>query len=115
VLLLRATGRKTGRKRTTPLLYAPVDGGYVVIASKGGAPSDPQWYRNLVANPTAEVRIGRSTIPVRARTAEGAERDRYWRALTDLYAGYDRYQAKTNRRIPVVFLQPHSAGGDTPS
>jgi deazaflavin-dependent oxidoreductase (nitroreductase family) len=104
VLLLTTTGRRSGRRRTTPLLYAPVDGGYVVIASKGGASRDPQWYGNLVVQPSAEVQIGRATVPVCARTAEGSERDRYWRALTDLYSGYDRYQERTSRRIPVVLL-----------
>lgn len=118
MLLLTATGRTTGRRRTTPLLYAPVGGGYVVIASKGGARRDPQWYRNLLAHPSAEVRVGGATVPVRARTTEGEERERYWRALTALYAGYDRYQAKTSRRIPVVLLERVSRDGvvtgDTP-
>jgi len=107
VLLLTTTGRKSGRPRTSPLLYAQaVDNGYMVIASKGGAPQHPLWYLNLQANPLAAVTIGRETRQVRARTAEGEERERLWRSLADLYPGYDKYAEKTSRRIPVVVLEP---------
>jgi F420H(2)-dependent quinone reductase len=107
VLLLTTTGRKSGRPRTNPLLYAPAgDNGYMVIASKGGAPQHPLWYLNLQANPLAEVTVGRETHKVRARDAQGEERERLWRALTDLYSGYDRYAQKTSRTIPVVVLEP---------
>ena len=106
VLLLTATGRKSGQPRTQPLLYAQADEGYVLIASKGGADQHPLWYRNLQANPQAEVTIGRETQPVRARDAQGEERERLWRALADLYSGYDKYAQKTSRQIPVVVLEP---------
>ncbi len=107
VLLLTTTGRKSGRQRTSPLLYTRAgDNGYMVIASKGGAPQHPLWYRNLQANPLAEVTVGRKTQQVRARDAQGEERERLWRALADLYPGYDRYAQKTSRRIPVVVLEP---------
>ena len=106
VLLLTTTGRKSGKPRTTPLLYARAGDGYVLIASKGGAEHDPLWYRNLQANPRAEIQIGRKTEQVRARDAEGEERERSWRALTDLYGGYDDYARKTSREIPVVLLEP---------
>ena len=107
VLLLTTTGRKSGQKRTNPLLYAPAgDDGYMVIASKGGAPQHPLWYLNLQANPLAAVTVGRATRQVRARTAEGEERERLWRSLADLYPGYDKYAEKTSRRIPVVVLEP---------
>jgi F420H(2)-dependent quinone reductase len=106
VLLLTTTGRKSGKPRTTPLLYARAGDGYVLIASKGGAERDPLWYRNLQATPRAEIQVGRKTKQVRARTAEGEDRDRLWRALTDLYAGYDEYAKKTSRTIPVVVLEP---------
>jgi F420H(2)-dependent quinone reductase len=106
VLLLTTTGRKSGKSRTTPLLYARVGDGYVLIASKGGAERDPLWYRNLQATPHADVQVGRRKQHVHARTAEGDERERGWRALTDLYPGYDGYQEKTSRTIPVVFLEP---------
>jgi len=106
VLLLTTTGRKTGRARTTPLLYTPAGDGYAVIASKGGAPKHPLWYLNLRANPRVEVTVGRDTRQLHARDAEGEERERLWRALTDMYSGYDRYAEKTSRHIPVVVLEP---------
>jgi deazaflavin-dependent oxidoreductase (nitroreductase family) len=107
VLLLTTTGRKSGRPRTTPLLYAPAGDGYAVIASKGGAPQHPLWYLNLQANPCAEVTVGGKTRQLHARDAEGEERERLWRALTDMYSGYDTY-AQTSRRIPVVVLEPEA-------
>jgi deazaflavin-dependent oxidoreductase (nitroreductase family) len=106
VLLLTTTGRKTGKPRTQPLLYADAGDGYAVIASKGGADAHPLWYRNLQANPRVEVTIGRVTRPMRARDAEGDERDRLWRSLAENYSGYDGYAKKTTRRIPVVVLEP---------
>ena len=106
VLLLTTTGRKSGQPRTNPLLYAPAgDNAYMVIASKGGADQHPLWYRNLQANPLAAVTVGRKTQQVRARDAEGEERERLWRSLADLYPGYDKYAEKTSRRIPVVVLE----------
>jgi deazaflavin-dependent oxidoreductase (nitroreductase family) len=105
VLLLTTTGRKSGQPRTNPLLYTDAgDNAYMVIASKGGADQHPLWYLNLQANPLAEVTIGRETRQVRARDAEGDERERLWRALADLNPGYDKYAKKTSRRIPVVVL-----------
>jgi deazaflavin-dependent oxidoreductase (nitroreductase family) len=106
VLLLTSTGRKSGKPRTNPLLYARAGDGYAVIASKGGAPQHPLWYLNLQASPHAEVTVGRETRHVHARDAEGEERERLWRALTDVYPGYDKYAEKTSRRIPVVVLEP---------
>lgn len=108
VLLLTTKGRKSGRPRTQPLLYAPAGDGFAVIASKGGADAHPLWYRNLQANSGVEVTVGRVTRPMHARDAEGEERDRLWRALADNYAGYDAYAKKTTRRIPVVVLEPVS-------
>ena len=106
VLLLTTTGRKSGRPRTQPLLYTPAGAGYAVIASKGGAPQHPLWYLNLRANPNVDVTVGRNTWHLRARDAEGEERERLWRAMTRVYAGYDRYAEKTSRHIPVVVLEP---------
>jgi F420H(2)-dependent quinone reductase len=105
VLLLTTIGRKSGQPRTQPLAYTRVGDGYAVIASKGGAAQHPLWYLNLRANPLAEVTVGRNTWKVRARDAEGEERERLWRALADLYPGYDRYAQKTGRRIPVAVLE----------
>jgi deazaflavin-dependent oxidoreductase (nitroreductase family) len=105
VLLLTTIGRKSGRPRTQPLAYTRVGDGYAVIASKGGAAQHPLWYLNLRANALAEVTVGRETRKVRARDAEGEERERLWRALADLHPGYDRYAQKTSRRIPVLVLE----------
>ena len=105
VLLLTTIGRKSGKPRTQPLAYTRAGDGYAVIASKGGAAQHPLWYLNLRANPLAEVTIGRETRKVSARDAEGEEREQLWRALADLYPGYDRYAQKTSRRIPVVVLE----------
>jgi deazaflavin-dependent oxidoreductase (nitroreductase family) len=105
VLLLTTIGRKSGRPRTQPLAYTHVGEGYAVIASKGGAAQHPLWYLNLRANPLAEVTVGRETRKVLAREAQGEERERLWRALANLYPGYDRYAQKTSRRIPVVVLE----------
>jgi deazaflavin-dependent oxidoreductase (nitroreductase family) len=113
VLLLTTTGRKTGRPRTQPLTYTNAGDGYAVIASKGGAAQHPLWYLNLRAHPLAQVTVGRETRKVRARDAEGEEREEFWHALTDLYPGYDRYAGKTSRRIPVVVLEPVSAGSSS--
>lgn len=109
VLLLTTTGRRSGRPRTQPLLYKRSGDGYAVIASKGGAAQHPLWYLNLQANPRAEVTVGRETRPVRARDAQGEERERLWRALAELYPGYDKYAQKTSRQIPVVVLEPVAA------
>jgi deazaflavin-dependent oxidoreductase (nitroreductase family) len=107
VLLLTTTGRKTGQPRTSPLLYTDAgNNAYMVIASKGGSDQHPFWYLNLQANALAEVTIGRHTLPVRARDAQGEERERLWRALADLNPGFDGYAKKTSRRIPVVVLEP---------
>jgi F420H(2)-dependent quinone reductase len=105
VLLLTTTGRKSGQPRTQPLAFTKAGNGYAVIASKGGSAKHPLWYLNLRANPLAEVTVGRETRKVRARDAHGAERERLWHALTDLYPGYDRYAQKTSRQIPVIVLE----------
>jgi deazaflavin-dependent oxidoreductase (nitroreductase family) len=106
VLLLTSTGRKSGKSRTNPLMYTRAGEAYVVIASKGGSDQHPLWYLNLQANPRAEVTVGRKKREVRARDAQGEERERLWRALADVYTGYDNYAKKTSRRIPVVVLEP---------
>jgi len=105
-LLLTTTGRKSGAARTTPLIYARSGAGYCVIASKGGAPAHPGWYLNLQASPEAEVQVARERFRVRARVAEGAERERLWSRMAELFPPYDEYAAKTDREIPVVVLEP---------
>jgi deazaflavin-dependent oxidoreductase (nitroreductase family) len=106
VLLLTTTGRKTGKRRTTPLLYLEDAGRYVIVASVGGAPKHPAWYLNLRSNPEATIQIGRKTLAVSAEAAQADERTRLWTAVTQMYAGYDAYQAKTSREIPIVILTP---------
>jgi deazaflavin-dependent oxidoreductase (nitroreductase family) len=106
VLLLTTTGRKTGKRRTAPLLYAEDAGRYVIVASVGGAPRHPAWYLNLRDHPEATIRVGHRTIGVHAETAAPEERARLWMLVTRMYPGYDGYQAKTSRVIPIVILTP---------
>jgi len=105
-LLLTTTGRRSGKPRTLPLIYTEVDGGYAVIASKGGAPDHPAWYRNLEAHPEVEVQVADRRFRARARDARGEERARIWKRMAEIYPGYDQYQARTDREIPVVVLEP---------
>jgi len=107
-LLLTTTGRTTGKKRTLPLIYKKVGPNYVIVASKGGSAEDPFWYRNLQANPEAEIQVKHDIIQVRARTAEGAERAALWREAVEQLPQYDEYQARTDRQIPVIVLEPQS-------
>jgi deazaflavin-dependent oxidoreductase (nitroreductase family) len=105
ILLLTTTGRTSGEPRTTPLIHT-VDGDrWVVIASKGGAPEHPDWYKNLEAGPEATIQVEADEIPVLARAAEGEERDRLWAAMTEEWPGYDDYRRMTDREIPVVVLE----------
>ena len=105
-LLLTTTGRKSGEPRLLPLLYRKVDAGYVVIASKGGAPSHPAWFLNLLETPDCEIRVGRDQFRVTARESEGDERAELWALMAELYPPYNDYQAATDREIPVVVLEP---------
>ena len=106
-LLLATTGRKSGQKFLFPLIYGPAGKGYVVIASKGGAPDHPGWYKNLLADAQVEVQVADKTLKAKARTVTGAERTKLWREMAALFPPYDRYQEKaTGREIPVVVLDP---------
>jgi deazaflavin-dependent oxidoreductase (nitroreductase family) len=105
ILLLTTTGRKSGEPRTMPLIHVEDDGRWVIIASKGGAPEHPGWYSNLEADSDAEIQVRDEVIPVRAHDAEGEERDRLWKQMTEDWPAYDEYQEKTDRRIPVVVLE----------
>ena len=105
VLLLTTTGRKSGEKRTTPLIYAKDDGRYVIVASKGGAPEDPGWYANLVKTPEVELQVEDAVFRARARTASGDERARLWRKANEVWPHYDEYATRTSREIPVVVLE----------
>jgi len=106
MLLLRTVGRTTGEARTSALLYVPDGERYAVIASKGGDVRHPGWFHNLTANPEVEIQIGRERIPVKARVAEGEERERLWAKANEVNQGqYDTYQSRTDRKIPVVVLE----------
>ena len=110
-LLLTTRGRKSGRDISTPLIYGRHGHAYVVIASKGGAPEHPDWYKNLVADPTSRIQVGRDSYRVRARTATRDERPQLWAQLQEIYPPYDDYQRNTGgREIPVVVLEPAAAG-----
>ena len=102
ILLLTTEGRRSGESRTTPLIHRTDGDRWVVVASKGGSPSNPGWYENLQANPEAMIQVRDERVPVRASTAEGEERDRLWSLMTEVWPAYDDYQAKTDRQIPVV-------------
>jgi deazaflavin-dependent oxidoreductase (nitroreductase family) len=105
-LLLTATGRRTGRKLTSPLIFGRDGDDYLIVASMGGAPRHPSWYLNLKANPQAEIQVRDQTLAVVARTASAAEKSRVWRIMTDIWPNYDVYQSRTVRDIPVVVLSP---------
>ena len=105
ILLLTTTGRRTGNDTTTPLIYDLDGDNPVIVASKGGAPEHPGWYRNLVKNPEVEVQIKGEKFRARARTAEGEERERLWRLMNEMWPHYAEYQEKTDREIPVVVLE----------
>lgn len=105
MLLLTTTGAKSGQPRTTPLVHTMDGDRIVVIASKGGAPTNPDWFRNLVANPTATVEMGTEKFPVRARVTEGEERQHLYDQQAALMPGFAEYQKKTTRQIPVVVLE----------
>jgi proline iminopeptidase len=108
-LLLTTTGRKTGEPRTTPLIYEDAgDGSYVIVASKGGAPEHPGWYRNLTKEPKVELQVKDEVFPARARTAHGEERERLWKLAAQQWPDYDAYQQRTDREIPVIVLERSS-------
>jgi deazaflavin-dependent oxidoreductase (nitroreductase family) len=105
-LLLQHVGAKTGKKRIDPLLYFEDGPNLIIIASKGGYPKHPAWFHNLKANPDTIVQVGAERRRVRARVATPDERPRLWAMVTKPYPHYDSYQARTDREIPVVILEP---------
>lgn len=104
-LLLTTKGRKSGELRTLPLIYGQDGKHYVIVASRGGAPDHPGWYKNLVATPAVEVQVAADKFKARTSTAQGEERARLWKLMTRIWPAYDEYQAKTSRQIPVVVLE----------
>ena len=111
ILLLTATGRRTGELHTSPLIFGKDGEDHLVIASMGGAPAHPQWYRNLQANPHAELQVKAERFPVVARTATPEEKPRLWQIMRDQWPNYDVYQSRTDREIPVVVLSRISPAG----
>lgn len=109
LLLLTTTGAKSGKRRTTPLVYMPDGDRYIIFASKAGQPTNPDWYHNLVAHPDVTIEVGTRTIDVIAKVITGAERDRLFAEQVKRAPGFGEYQAKTTRTIPVIALeQPKS-------
>ena len=105
ILLLTTLGRRSGEQRTTPLIHR-VDGDrYVVVASKGGAPENPAWFENLMAEPAVTLQVLDEVFGARASVAEGAERERLWGLMSEVWPAYEEYQQRTDRQIPVVVLQ----------
>jgi deazaflavin-dependent oxidoreductase (nitroreductase family) len=104
-LLLTTTGRKTGKRYTTPLIYRKQGDAYTVVASKGGDDDPPQWYVNLQADPEVEVQVRGDKFTARARTATPEEKPAMWQAMAETWPAYDDYQRKTERVIPVVVLE----------
>jgi len=107
VMLLTTTGRKSGKRRTSPLLYMRDGENVVCVASKGGMPRHPLWYRNLQANPEVEIQIGTEVRRMKAVVATPEQKAQYWPRLVAMYPDFDDYQARTERDIPVIVLSPH--------
>ncbi len=105
ILLLTTKGRKSGKPRTTPLIYESDGDRYVIVASKGGAPEDPGWYKNLAKTPEVELQVRDDVFPAHAHVADGEERDRLWKLAAQQWPDYDEYAKKTDREIPVVVLE----------
>ncbi|MGB6456912.1 MAG: nitroreductase family deazaflavin-dependent oxidoreductase [Streptosporangiaceae bacterium] len=108
LLLLHTTGARTGQEHVTPVMYRKVDDGYAVFASFAGQPRNPAWYHNLVANPSVQAEIGTQTLRLHARVADDAERGPIWTSHKTEFPGFQEYEDKTTRQIPVVILEPAS-------
>ena len=104
LLLLNTTGAKSGQERVSPVVYQPVGDAWAVFASKAGAPTNPDWFHNLKANPEASIELGTETVPVSATVLDGAERDEIWTKQKELMPGFADYEKATTRTIPVVLL-----------
>ena len=109
LLLLTTTGAKSGKRRVNPLAYTTDGDRLVIIASKGGAPSSPDWYYNLVAHPKVTIEVGTQTFEATATVVAGEERDILYAKQAALMPGFAEYQKKTTRKIPVVVLERHTS------
>jgi deazaflavin-dependent oxidoreductase (nitroreductase family) len=106
LLILHTTGAKSGEVRENPVVYKDLGGSYAVFASKGGAPTNPDWYYNILAHPALEAEIGTETVALTARVAGPEEREQIWVPWKTANPGFAEYEAKTTRTIPVVILEP---------
>jgi deazaflavin-dependent oxidoreductase (nitroreductase family) len=106
MLLLDHVGARSGTRRTSPLVYVRDGEDVVIVASKGGHPKNPAWFHNVMANPDTTVQIGSRRMPVHARLADPAERERLWPMAVQVYGGYEGYRRRTEREIPLVVLEP---------
>jgi deazaflavin-dependent oxidoreductase (nitroreductase family) len=104
LLLLHTTGAKSGAERINPVMYFIDNGRYIVIASKGGAPMNPDWYHNILANPEITIEVGTEKFPVTATVASEPERTRLYEKMESISSGFTDYKTKTSRKIPVVIL-----------
>ena len=104
MLLLHTTGAKSGEERVNPLVYQQVGEELAVFGSRGGAPTHPDWYRNIVAEPSVTVEVGTETVPMQARITSGEERERIWEQQKAMAPGFAEYEKTANREIPVVLL-----------
>jgi deazaflavin-dependent oxidoreductase (nitroreductase family) len=109
LLLLTHTGAKSGRTRTNPLAYLADGDRFVVFATKGGSPTHPDWFHNLVANPDATIEVGTDTFDVVAEVAEGDERERLWKEQVSRNQSFGEYESRTSRVIPVIVLRRRTA------
>ncbi|HEX3643555.1 MAG TPA: nitroreductase family deazaflavin-dependent oxidoreductase [Ktedonobacteraceae bacterium] len=105
MLLLTTTGAKSGKQYTTPLVYLPDSNRLIIFASKAGAPTNPDWYHNLVAHPQVTIEVGTETLNVTATVINGEERDQLFNKQAEISSRFADYQAKTTRQIPVIALQ----------
>jgi deazaflavin-dependent oxidoreductase (nitroreductase family) len=105
IAILFTIGRTSAAERANPLIFGRDGDNVVLVASKGGAPDHPGWFKNLEANPEAEIQVMGDRWPVRMRVAEGEERERLWRMMNEHWQHYDAYAEKTDREIPVVVLE----------
>jgi len=106
VVVVTSVGAKSGKLRKNPVMRVEHDGSYALVASKGGAPEHPTWYHNLVANPRVEVQDGPERREYTVRSAEGEEREIWWKRAVDVWPAYGEYQTKTDREIPVFVAEP---------
>jgi deazaflavin-dependent oxidoreductase (nitroreductase family) len=107
-LLLFTVGAKSGQESIMPLLYGKVEGGYAIIASKGGDPKHPGWFHNLMKQPLCKVQVATEVFTARPRVVDGAEREAIWDRMAAMYPPFTAYQAKAGRQIPVLVLAPET-------